>query len=106
MRYNGKDVKELRPMKKLAELRKAKGYTQGDLAYMCGLRQDSISQYERGIRFPQGKTIIKLARALDCTVEELDEYDEPLNALCAPRGGKAGDLSGKAFPALAEASNE
>lgn len=107
MAHNGKDEKDLRPMRKLAELRKAKGYTQGELAYMCGLRDDTVSQYERGVRFPNGKTLSKLARALGCTIDELDEYrNEPLNALCAPRGGKAGDLSGKAFPALAEASNE
>lgn len=71
---------------KIKELRKAKGYSQLELAYMCGLREDAISQYERGRRRPNGKALSKLSRALGCSMEEIDGYkDEPLNTLCEPK---------------------
>ena len=71
---------------KIKELRKAKGYSQLELAYMCGLREDAVSQYERGRRRPNGKALSKLSRALGCTMEEIDGYkDEPLNTLCEPK---------------------
>lgn len=71
--------------KKIKELREAKGYSQLELAYMCGLRGDAISQYESGRRRPNGKALSKLSRALDCSMEEIDGYkNEPLNTLCKP----------------------
>lgn len=73
---------EVRPMRKLATMRAAAGLTQGDLAYMCGVRVNCISGYERGERSPNARMLSKLARACGCTVDDLDEYtDEPLNAL-------------------------
>ncbi len=72
---------EIRPMKKLARIRAAKGLTQGELAYMCGVRLNCISDYECGRRSPNARMLSKLARACGCRVDDLDEYaDEPLNA--------------------------
>lgn len=80
-RMNKRGV-ETRPMKKLAAIRAAAGLTQGELAYMCGVRVNCISGYERGERSPNARMLSKLARACGCTVDELDEYaDDPLNKL-------------------------
>ena len=56
---------------KISALRKAKGYTQGELAYACGVKVDAISQYERGRRKPNSRVMPRLARALDCSIEDI-----------------------------------
>lgn len=47
------------------------GITQIDLAGHCDLDKETISLYERGLRQPTLKTLLKLADALDVEAEYL-----------------------------------
>lgn len=61
----------------LRELRKKKNLTQGDIYRMTGLERNYISRFEAGqIRDPKIRTVIRLALALDMTVEEFVSYCE------------------------------
>lgn len=55
----------------LKEARKLAGCTQGDLSDACGITQSRISEFERGARVPETPTLIKLARALNCSTDYL-----------------------------------
>lgn len=56
---------------RLRKFRKNQGMTQLQLAEVVGCRQGLISLYERDERHPTIYIAIRLARALDTTVEEL-----------------------------------
>lgn len=58
-------------MNKICEFRKNKGLSQSELAELINVSQNTISQWEIGIRNPSIKSAIKLAEILDTTVEEL-----------------------------------
>lgn len=51
--------------------RVAKNLTQQQLADKCGIKQNSISRYEKGVREPSIKVLMTLAKALDCSIDEL-----------------------------------
>lgn len=51
--------------------RKGKGLSQDDLAFLVGSTQPRISMMESGVGNPQVGTLIRIALALDCTVEDL-----------------------------------
>ena len=57
--------------KKLKILRVQKDYTQDDLAQKAGLSRASVVQIERGQQMPSLETAIKIAKALDTTVEKI-----------------------------------
>jgi transcriptional regulator with XRE-family HTH domain len=57
--------------KRIARFRKEQGLTQVDLGEKIGLSQVLISDYERGRLQPNLDTIIKLARTLGLTTDEL-----------------------------------
>lgn len=59
----------------LKELRKAKGMTMDELAKASGVSRVSINRYELGDRVPDIIIASKLARALDCKIEELVPHD-------------------------------
>ncbi len=61
---------------KIAEFRKAKGLTQRQLAYLLDTMYQVIQRYELGTRTPTVDTAIRLARALNTTVEELFILEE------------------------------
>lgn len=56
---------ELRPA------REAKGWTQAQLAEAIGVSRKTINTVENGVFIPSTVIALKLARALDATVEEL-----------------------------------
>jgi transcriptional regulator with XRE-family HTH domain len=56
---------------RLRELRTGKGLTQQELAERSGITQGLISQYESGRVKPITGNLLKLARALNCTVEDI-----------------------------------
>lgn len=56
---------------RLRELRYEKNWRQGDLAAHSGVSQADVSRYERGERAPTGESLMKLCRALDCTMDYL-----------------------------------
>lgn len=63
----------------LLEKRKEKGMSQEQLASIVGVSRPFISQLENGEHSPSIKTAVALAKALDCTVDELlaeDDDDE------------------------------
>lgn len=58
-------------MNKICEFRKNKNLSQSALAELMNVSQNTISQWEIGIRSPSIKSAIELAEILDTTVEEL-----------------------------------
>ena len=55
----------------ITSLRLAKEMTQQQLAEAVGCLRGDISRWERGSRRPNTGSAIKLARALDCKIEDL-----------------------------------
>ncbi len=55
----------------ITQLRMAKGWTQAQLAEEVGCLRKDVSRWERGERRPNIGSAIKLARALDCKIEDL-----------------------------------
>ena len=56
---------------KLKDLRDYHGISQRELARRIGVGKTTISEIERGDRLPNVLTAIRLARALETTVEEI-----------------------------------
>lgn len=56
---------------KLTQARKQKGLTQGQLARLTGTDSQRISKYERGVLVPTTAILIKLADALDVSLDYL-----------------------------------
>lgn len=54
--------------KNVQRLRKAKGWSQEELAFECGLHRTYISGVERGIRNPTVTVLEKIALSLETTV--------------------------------------
>lgn len=57
--------------KRLAEVRRAKGFTQESLAEKAGLSALTVSYIEQGRQWPRIATMHKLAKALDVPVDQL-----------------------------------
>lgn len=53
-----------------------KHYDQRELAEVSGISEVTISYYFNGTRSPRGDNLVKLAKALDCTIDELIMVDE------------------------------
>lgn len=61
----------------LRKMRLRCGITQTELARRLGVRQNTITQWEAERRYPHVKEIVKVADALECTLDELlREEDE------------------------------
>lgn len=58
-------------MASFESLRKAKGYTQTQLAKELDVDQSAVSLWEAGKTFPRIELAMKVAKILDCTLEEL-----------------------------------
>lgn len=56
---------------RLIQLRKAKGITQTELARSSGVSQRVVAMYETTIKNPTADTVLRLARALDLSVDQL-----------------------------------
>ena len=56
---------------RLTRLRKERGYTQVELANMIGIKQTIVSDYERERIRPHIEMAVRLARALEVSVDEL-----------------------------------
>lgn len=57
--------------KRIAQRRKALKMNQEDLAYQIGSNQTQVSRYERGENDITGEVLIKIADALNTTVDYL-----------------------------------
>jgi transcriptional regulator with XRE-family HTH domain len=53
----------------LARLRSAHGVTQESLALACGVQRSYIAELERGRRNPSVETLLRIAAALDVSLE-------------------------------------
>jgi transcriptional regulator with XRE-family HTH domain len=58
-------------LRNLARVRHARGLSQEQLAAKAGCGQSSISWYENNTHTPLLTTVVKLADALDCTIDDL-----------------------------------
>jgi putative transcriptional regulator len=56
---------------RLREARTARGWTQADLAAQIGVTRKTINTVENGVFIPSTVLALKLARALETTVEAL-----------------------------------
>jgi transcriptional regulator with XRE-family HTH domain len=59
----------------LADMLSEAGMTQRDLADETGLSEGTISYYINGRKMPGIKAIINIAYALNCSVDELIDFD-------------------------------
>lgn len=53
------------------EMRKKRGLTQKQLAELLGVKQQNISDWERGERSPSVKNLKKLSEILNCQIDDL-----------------------------------
>lgn len=59
-------------LKNLAKIRKEKGWSQEKLAQEAGVSYNTLIKIERGgIKNPKIETVIKLAKALDISIDKL-----------------------------------
>ena len=73
-------------MESLRYIREQAGYSQQDLADETGVSQHTISEIELGRRKPQGRTLRKLAKALNVKVADLVGGDaRPKGRVLSPR---------------------
>ena len=57
--------------KRLKELRIKRGYTQKELGGKIGVNDNTITNYEKGIRQPDYATLIKFAELFNCSTDYL-----------------------------------
>jgi transcriptional regulator with XRE-family HTH domain len=58
-------------LKNLTSIRRARGLTQEQLAAMADCSLSAISWYENNTHTPLLTTAVRIASALDCTIDEL-----------------------------------
>lgn len=58
-------------MLNLEEIRKAKGFSQLSLAQAIGTSQAFVCELERGRKLPSFDTLLKIAKVLDCSLDDL-----------------------------------
>lgn len=70
----------------IRKIRKSKGLTMKDIANKLEITEQAISQYERNIRIPNTKLIIKISNILNVSPQQLDpelsiweEFDEKID---------------------------
>ena len=67
-------------MLRLREMREKRGMTQVSLATAVGVAQGYISALENGLYSPSFEILIKLAKALNCSLDELVDMDSEASA--------------------------
>lgn len=61
---------------RLEEMRRKRKLTQVELAQRAGVGQSAISEIERGSCKPSFDLLVRLAKALECTLNDLVDLDE------------------------------
>ena len=69
--------------RRLRAVREQLDISQHDLARLCGLSINQISRYELGVREPTSISLIKIARALNVSMDYLAGLTEERNGLLA-----------------------
>jgi transcriptional regulator with XRE-family HTH domain len=62
-------------MTAIVKLRRKQGLSQAQLAEKLNITQGAVSQWEMGLSKPKSEILPELAKALDCTIDELFEDD-------------------------------
>lgn len=62
----------------LIDMLNEQGYSQEELAYETNLSQGTISKYINKKQMPSLKTIINIAYALDCSIDELIDFGDTI----------------------------
>ena len=68
-------------MLRIAQLRKARGISQAQLARDCGVSPGAVAAWEVGRNFPTLPMAVKIAAALGCKIDDL--YDGGGDQNCA-----------------------
>lgn len=63
---------------RVKELRHAAGITQVQLGEAIGVAQNVVSQWETEVALPRVRQLPDLARALNCSIDELFTQPEPV----------------------------
>ena len=71
--------------RRIKEIRKARGYSQEQLAELINMDIPNLSNIERGKRFMTAETLEKIAKALDVTEKELFD-DNIISSLSVAKG--------------------
>ncbi len=58
-------------MKTIRQLREERGWSQELLARRLGVGQGTVSNWERGLKVPQPRTLLRLAELFDVSPEEI-----------------------------------
>ncbi len=61
--------------KRIKELRKAKGYTQEEIAELVNIEPPNISKIESGTHFPQPENLEKFAHSLNVSIKDLFDFE-------------------------------
>lgn len=70
---------------RVKELRHAAGITQVQLGEAIGVAQNVVSQWETEVALPRVRQLPDLARALNCSIDELFAQPEPVELrACVP----------------------
>lgn len=56
---------------RIKEVRKAKGFSQSSLSRVSGVCRESINRYENGHVIPDVSILLKLRKALGCSLDDL-----------------------------------
>ena len=75
-------------MNHIADIRKAHGISQSQLASQLGIAQNTLSQYENGVRTPTKRIILNIAKMFEVTENYVLGYPEPTlnkDPSCSPR---------------------
>ena len=56
---------------RIKEVRSAKGHTQSSLARVSGVRRELICRYENGKATPDISVLLRLRKALNCSLDDL-----------------------------------
>lgn len=72
-------LKKTDPVLRVKEIRIRAGLSQNALAKRAEVSQSHISEIESGVKRVGLEITKKLAKALDCTIEELMADDEPID---------------------------
>lgn len=59
---------------KIQKFREEKGLTQEDLAELLKISEDYLGKIERGKRVPSMKLAVRIAKLLDCKLDDLFFY--------------------------------
>ena len=77
---------------KLSAARKAKGFSQEELAAKIDVSRQAVSKWENGTAQPETANILKLCETLEISPNELFGYEEKFSVSAGPKKKKSGKI--------------